>query len=313
MALIGLAASLWALWPAPRRGVVLYATSESASALAASFTRRTGIPVTVVRLSTGPMLARIAAEGDRPQWTLAWIDGDIAASSLDRAGLLARGLAPAVAWTPIGRALMPRDGAWVPTGLTLAGVMLRRRGASGAVGLPDPAISGPAFPELAGLAWAAGGWPRGKVALLAMRARGLSVAPTSPAVVEELDAGRIGSALIQSSTAYAMVHRDPAMTVAVPRPAFMLPGVLMVAKRAGSGARQDASRFIDFVLSAEAQRSHLAMGVVDSYYWPLTTDVAAPSFLPPLAHIALVHLDPYRWAPLQADMTTWFEAEAARR
>ena len=312
-AVVLLAVCLGTLWPARRRGLVLYATSESAATLAASFTARTGVPITVVRLSTGPMLARIAAEGDRPQWALAWIDGDIAAASLDRAGLLARGMTPTVPWTPVGRTLLPRDGAWVPTGLTLAGVTLRRRGSRGPVGMPDPAISGPAFPELAGLSWAAGGWPAGKTALLAMRSRGLSVAPTSPAVVQELDAGRIGSALIQSSTAYAMAHRGPALAVRVPRPAFMLPGVLMVAKHAGSGSRRQAARFIEFVLSAEAQRGHLAMGAVDSYYWPLTNDVAGPPFLPPVDRLSLVHLDPNRWAPLQAEMTTWFEAEAARR
>ena len=134
LVIAAMVACLWMLWPAPQHGLVLYATSESATTLASAFTDRTGIPVTVVRLSTGPMLARIVAEGDRPQWTLAWVDGDMAAASLDRAGLLARGIVPAAGWTPIGRALIPADGAWVPTGLTLAGVALRRRGVSGAIG-----------------------------------------------------------------------------------------------------------------------------------------------------------------------------------
>lgn len=309
---MALVVCLWVLWPAPRRGIVLYATAESAVTLATSFTEQTGIPVTVVRLSTGPMLARIAAEGDRPQWTLAWIDGDIAAASLDRAGLLARGLRPTVAWSPVGRALLPRDGAWVPTGLTLAGVMLRRRGSSGAVGMPDPAISGPAFPELAGLTWMAGGWPAGKSALLAMRARGLSIAPTSSAVVQELDAARIGSALIQTSTAYALARQDRSVLISIPKPAFMLPGVLMMAKSTPPARRGDGERFIAWIMSARAQRSHLAMHGVDSVYWPLITGVAPPSVLPRIGDLSLVHLDPYRWAPLQADMMAWFETEAAR-
>lgn len=305
-------AALWALWPAPSRGLILYATSESAASLAGLFTRETGIAVTVVRLSTGPMLARIGAEGHRPGWTMAWVDGDMAAAALDRAGLLERGIAPAADWTPIGRSLLPADGAWVPTGLTLAGVKLRRRGASGPIGMPDPAISGPAFPELAGLVWHAGGWPAGKAAILAMRAGGLSVAPTSPAVIGELNAGRISGALIQSSTAYALASHDRSIAVAVPRPAFLLPGVLMVAKGKSPAVRGDASRFIAFVLSAKAQHIHLNNRAVDSFYWPLTTGIGAPRSLPPLETLSLVHLDPYYWAPLQAEMTAWFETAVAR-
>lgn len=311
--LCAVAAAVGVLWPAPRRGVVLYATLESAVPLAAAFTRETGIAVTVVRLSTGPMLARIAAEGRRPGWTMAWVDGDMAAAALDRAGLLQRGLAPDAPWTALGRSLLPVDGAWVPTGVSLAGVRLSRRGARGAVGMPDPAISGPAYPQLAGLIGRAGGWPTGKRAIVALRGAGLTVAPTSAAVIAELDAGRLGGALVQSSTAYAFARNDRSLTLDVPRPAFLLPGVLMVAGATPPRRRREADRFIAFILSARAQRMHLGSGAVDSFYWPLTRDAAAPPPLPPLATLSVVHLDPHRWSALQGEITAWFETMVARR
>ena len=305
-------ATIGILWPAPRRGVVLYATSESAVPLAAAFTRETGIAVTVVRLSTGPMLARIAAEGHRPGWTMAWVDGDMAAAALDRAGLLQRGLAADVPWTALGQSLLPADGAWVPTGASLAGVRVSRRGAIGPVGMPDPAISGPAYPELAGLIWRDGGWPAGKRAVVALRTAGLSVSPTSPAVIAELDAGRLGGALIQSSTAYASARSDRSIVIGMPHPAFLLPGVVMVASGTPPPRRREADLFIAFVLSAKAQRLHLESGAVDSFYWPLTEDATARAPLPPLATLSVVHLDPYRWSALQAEITAWFETLVAQ-
>ena len=302
-----------ALWPAQRRGLVLYVTSDGATQLAEAFARDSGVPVTVVRLSTGPMLARIAAEAHRPQWALAWIDGDIAAAALDRAGLLEHNTAPAVNWTVTGRSLLPASGAWVPTGVTLAGVYVTRPGAHGPTGMPDPTLSGPAFPQIAGIVDQNGGWPRGQSALRAMRAGGLSVAPTSPAVVAELHAGRIGRALIQSSTAVAIAARDPRVRLEMPDTAFLMPGVLMMAKGLPSETRADARRFIVFALSPRAHSLRMAGGTTDSFYWPLIRGFTPGPAMPPLAGITAKHLDPYRWAPLQAEITAWFGSEIARR
>lgn len=302
-----------ALWPAPRRGLVLYVTSDSAAGLAKAFSRESGVPVTVVRISTGPMLARIAAEAHRPRWTLAWVDGDVAAAALDMAGLLEHNILPTADWTATGRRLVPATGAWVPTGVTPAGVTVKRTGATGPTGMPDPAISGPAFPEIAGLVSQHGGWPRGKIALRTMRDAGLSVAPTSPAVIEELRAGRIGTALIQSSTAFAIAARDPAMRVKAPDTAFLMPGVLMMARGLSPRQHRDAERFIAFLLSARAHRMRMASGATDSFYWPVIRGFAPLAALPPLETIHTVHLEPYRWAPFQAEITGWFESEIARR
>lgn len=312
---VGLAvAAVWALWPPAQRGIVLYAAGEGAAPVARAFTRATGIPVTVIRLFTGPMLARIAAEGDRPSWSAAWIDGDIAAASLDRARLLEHHVTPIANWTPVGRSLLPRDGAWIPTGITLAGVSLQKAGnRSLREGMPDPALSGSAYPQLAGIAATAGGWPRAQAAMLRMKEAGLDVAPTNPAVIADLEAGRIGRARVQSNTAYMVAAHRPGFRVEVPRPAVVMPGVLMVAKGLSPRARREVDRFALFALSARGQHIRLDSGTVDSFYWPVTIDMAAVKTLPDIASLKLVHLDPYAWAPLQADITGWFEARVAGR
>ncbi len=302
-----------ALWPAARVELVLYATLDSAPAIAEAFTEETGIPVRVVRLSTGPLLARIAAEGHRPNWTLAWFEGDIAAAALDRAGVLERHIPSQVPWNAVGRALVPASGSWVPTGVTLAGARIVRKGSAGPMGMPDPSISSAAYPLLAGMLHEAGGWPAGRERVAQLLTGRIRLAPTGPALIAQLEAGRIGSALIQSSTAYALARSDPSIEVIVPRRAVLLPSVLMIAREAAADRREDADRFIAFVLSPRAQRLRLDSGAVDSHYWPVVEGVQAREPLPPLSTLSTVHLDPDHWAPLQARVLAWFEPIASKR
>ena len=313
-------AAMILLWPASPSGVVLYAAGDAAAGVARAFTRQTGVHVTVVRLFTGPMLTRIFAEGRRPRWTAAWFEGDMAAAALDQAGLLARGTTPAAAWTPIGRELLPKDGAWTPVGLGLAGVLLSSAAGgpspSGAkpLGLTDPALSGAAYPELAGILSLSGGWPLGRGALEKIRDRGLDVVPTSPNLVEQVLDRQVRRALIQSSTAYFLASQNPDVRVRVPQTAFALPGVIVVSAGASALQRRDTDRFTRFVLSEAGQRVRLRGGRVDAYYWPVTNvETSSPSILPDLRTLNLVHLDPYRWGARQAEITDWFEAAVAGR
>jgi iron(III) transport system permease protein len=178
--LLGLAAAVWTFRPVQASaGLVLYAAVGYAPAVAAKFTRQTGIPVTVINMSTGPLLARVSAEGHRPAWSLVWFDGDAAAAALDRAGLLARHSVPALPWTPVGHAVLPADGAYTPTGVTLAGVfsvpvntklppgpicwdMLLQKSEAGRFGMGNPQFSGPVYLLLASLRAQHGGWLQGQ-------------------------------------------------------------------------------------------------------------------------------------------------------
>ena len=304
--------------------MVLYAAGEGAAPIAAGFTRATGVPVTVVRLSTGPMLARIAAEGRRPEWTLAWFDGDTAAANLDRSGLLARDTVPPAAWTAIGASLVPKNGSWTPVAFTLAGVdvslnhPLNRRVDDDdpipKLGMADPALSGPAYTQLAGLVAQNGGWPQGRAAIHRIPAGGLNVAATSPNVVTQLLDGRIQRGLLQSNTAYLLASRDPRVKVTPPDHPTILANVIVEAAGLSVQRRADADRFLRYVTSQSTQDARLRDGRVDALEWAtVETTAALPAALPSLAPLRLNHLDPYRWGSVQADVIDDFETTVARR
>ena len=317
---LAMVASLLMLTPSSSGGLVLYATGDGPQRVAQAFTRRTGVPVTFVRLSTGPLLARVAAEGARPGWTLAWFDGDTAAATLDRAGFLARGAAPAADWSTFGRWLLPRDGAWTPVAATLAGVGVRLRSppgrtaqASGVLGMADPALAGPAYLQLASVLAEAGGWPAGRSALVGLRGR-VQVLATNPNVVAALKDHSIGQGWLQGSTAFLLASRDRSVEVEPQANGVVLPSVIVEAAGASREHRAQAARFLSFAVSDAAQTARMRGGRVDAFAWPtVNTRTTPPVGFPPLGTIRLVHLDPYRWGAVQAAVTDTFEAEVARR
>ena len=316
--LIGLVvAAIAFLRPPSHNGLVVYAAGESAPVVIAAFSRTTGIPVTLIRLSTGPLLARIAAEGTRPGWTLAWFDGDMPAAGLDAAGLLAHGTTPPAQWNSLGRSLVPANGAWTPVAVSIADMTVTRgvsRAASAVLGMADPALSGAAYLQVAALLNETGGWPRGCAAVQRLSARGLSVAPTSPNVVVLLREGRIGRALLQSNTAYLLASRDAEFRVSVPRVAYVLPSVVVESAGTTGQRRVDADRFLRFMTAAETQSERLTSGRVDAYAWPtVATRATVPAILPPLAALHLAHLDTNLWGARQAAITDWFEQQVAGR
>ncbi|OYW09027.1 MAG: iron ABC transporter substrate-binding protein [Acidiphilium sp. 37-67-22] len=263
VAIIVIAAVL--LWPASTAGLVLYAALDYAPAMGKAFTKKTGIPVRVIRLSTGALLARITAEGNHPDWDIGWFDGATAAVSLDQAGLLAHGLRPPVQLTATGRAMLPPDGAYVPTGFTLAGVFVMNKSSPlpppttwddlaappyhGVVGMNDPAISGPTYPALAGML---------------------------------------------------------KLTVIYPRPAYVLPNVIVLPKGLHGRALREAKAFIAFAESPAGQAIRKREGEGDSYYWPVTALSAPRHALPALPTLDLATLDAARWGAREKTVLAWF-------
>jgi iron(III) transport system substrate-binding protein len=190
------------LWPSPEDGLVLYSGLDYGPAVAAAFSKETGIKIQVVRLATGSLLARMSAQGRHPDWDVAWFDGATAAAALDGAGLLQRNLPPPAQLNSIGQSLVSADGAFIPTGFTLAGVFisdparlpaapatwpgLAAPGLRNAVGMNDPSISGPTFPMLAGMLDQAGGWPAGQGYVAALKANGLQMFDKNDATLAAL-------------------------------------------------------------------------------------------------------------------------------
>lgn len=326
-------AAVAALWPSGGDGLVIYSAMGPPGAMIPAFEAETGLRVTYVNMGGGPLQARIYAEGDRPRWTVAWFVGDAAMAALDRAGLLARHPPdstdpsdadwPDADWTSEARALLPPGGAYLPTGLILAGVFVTRRTAeapspawsalpraAGGVGLVSPVASGTAYPVLSAMLEAAGGIDAGHALLRALRDRGLGVFAANPLLIAQIRSGDVALGVLPSEAAYALAERDPGFRVTVPQPAGLVPAVIGVSVRASPAARAAAGRFIRFLLTPEGQRL-VRRSTAEGFAWPPIADAPVPPGLPRLADLALVHPDAAAWGARQGEEIGWFRREIA--
>lgn len=324
------AAAIAALWPSGGDGLVIYSAMGPPGAMIPAFEAETGLHVAYHNMGGGPLQARIYAEGGRPRWTVAWFVGDAAMAALDRAGLLARHPPdgpdadwPEADWTAEARALLPTDGAYLPTGLILAGVFVTRQTApapsltwsalpqvAGGVGLVSPVASGTAFPVLSAMIDAAGGLQAGHDLLRALRDQGLGVFAANPLLIAQLRSGDVALGVLPSEAAYALAERDPGFRVTVPRPAGLVPAVIGVSARASPAARAAAGRFIRFLLTPEGRRL-VRQSTAEGFAWPPVAGAPVPPGLPPLADLALVHPDADAWGARQGEEIGWFRREVA--
>ncbi len=320
------AVTLWSFWPRTKPGLVFYSAVSYGPMIAKSFTAKTGIPVQVVEMSTGALLARISAQGNNPQWDVAWFDGASAAAGLAGAHLLSTGMVPAdIPWTRLGKRMIPPNGAWIPTGYTLAGVFLHKSGSpapqrwddllepawKGKFAMNNPAISGPTYPQVAGWLATHGGWPKGQSFLLALKANDVQVYPKNSNTIHALTTGTVQLAIVQSSAAYALAAQEPGKwQVSLPQPAVLLPRVMVFASHLSPKARQEAIAFARYMLSPEAQELAMRKGAPDGYYWPITQNAPQPNagMGNPL-QLPLVNLDPTVWGQRENAVNAWFSRE----
>ncbi|HTH98811.1 MAG TPA: extracellular solute-binding protein [Stellaceae bacterium] len=316
------AAAIVVVWPSSRQSLVLYSAVDYGQPVAEAFTRETGIPVTVIPISTGPLLAKVSAEGTRPGWSLIWFDGDEAMAALDTAGLIAKDTTPELPWTAMGKSLVPADGAWTPTGISLAGVFSYRGSLAtppatwsdllkpqfaGLVGMNNPTISGPMFPLLAGLLSDHGGWTAGQDFMLGLHHNGLHIYPRNDDTLAALEAGDIKVAVTQSSAAWFSARSDASMRVVIPEPAYVLPSTIATAASLSGANLKAAKEFIRFVMRPDIQQLRIEEGGGDGLFWPLTTDVTTRDpALPALDTLHLERVDPSYWGAKQPEISRWF-------
>jgi iron(III) transport system substrate-binding protein len=322
-ALVLLLAAL-SLGTARARALTVYAAFGYDRAVAQAFTRSTGIAVDLVHLSTGPLQARVQAEGSRPQWDLLWFDGDMAMRDMASRHLLACGWVPAVPYDAAGRALLPADHCYLPVGLTYAGTLLvnTRRvhqaprtwadllqpALRGRVGMNNPAISGPTFPFVAGILQH-DGMGAGQAWFEQLKAHGLKVYPTNSVTLRALQYGQIDVAVVQSSAALGFAQRQPGLRIVTPDPVAQLPSDIAIGAQVRGETLQQARRFVEFVLSPAGQRA-MQQGdpSADSNYQPLLRGVAP---LPAVARLKPGHaqrLDPAVWGAREAGVDLWFSS-----
>src|ERR1700716_2768281 len=105
-------------------GLTVYSAQGYDSDTTKAFQKQTGITTKLVDDSTGPLLAKIAAEGNNPQWDVTWFDGNVSMQTLDDQNLLLKWQSPSASnLTTQGMKYVASDGSYYPTGLTTVGAI----------------------------------------------------------------------------------------------------------------------------------------------------------------------------------------------
>ncbi|MCL6596879.1 MAG: extracellular solute-binding protein [Firmicutes bacterium] len=296
---------------------------------ATAFQQRTGIRVELSDMSTGPLLAKVTAERENPQWDVVWFDGNAAMAELDAQHMLLRGYTPpnAARYTALGRSLLPADHAFFPTGVTAAGVIvyntrlvppadaprtwtdLLRPFFRNAVGMNNPAVSGPTYPIVAGIL-AQMGMAKGERFFLNLKRNGLVVNTTNGITLQALLDGKIKAAIVQDSAAQAIRQSGgPVKVVYPPSGVVLLPSDIAIDAKAPDMAA--AKEFVNFVLSPYGQRvmQDEKQAGSDSLFQPIIQGVRP---LVDRAGVTWIHLDPYVWGARESSIVTWFTDHVVR-
>lgn len=310
--------------------LVVYSAQGYDAPVTKAFTQATGIPVKLVDDSTGPLLTKVAAERNNPQWGLLWVDGDTAFAALDKQGLLMP-YTPKAPLNAAGQALVPADHSYVPVSTTVMAALIYNGAKApgvptsyqdllapkyrGLVGMNDPSQSGPTFPFIAGLMNQLGGQSTGVAAgeayFTKLKANGLHVFPTNGDTLHALETGQIGYGLIQSSAAAGEIAKVKPSAAFVPKVVYLpkatlLPGVIGIDKGAPAPVQAEAEKFIEFVLSPKGQAAMQAGDPTgDSLFWPVVDGVTPLPALPSIP--AFQKIDPYFWGPLEGQINTFFD------
>ena len=311
--------------------LVVYSSQGYDSAVSKAFTKATGIPVSLDDDSTGPLLAKVAAERNNPQWGLLWVDGDTAFAELDQQGQLLD-YNPGVTLTQAGRQLVPADHSYVPVSTTAVPALVYNAAKAtavptgwqdlltpqykGKVGMNDPAQSGPTFPLIAGLmnqlGGQSGGVAAGEAYLAKLKANGLQVHPTNGDTLHALETGQIEYGLIQSSAAAGEVATAKKSAGYDPKVVYfgtttLLPGVIGIDKGASAKVQAEAEKYVQYVLSAAGQHvMQTAAPTGDSLFWPIVPGVDPLAAIGPMP-TSYQRIDPAFWGPLESQVNTYFD------
>jgi iron(III) transport system substrate-binding protein len=303
--------------------LVVYSAQGYDQAMTKAFQAATGIPTKLVDDSTGPLLARVQAERGNPRWGVLWVDGDEAFAAMDQAGMLVKGFEPNVRLNAAGQAVVPKDKSYVPTGLTVTAAVVYDASKTpnpptswqqllspawkGAVGMNDPAVSGPTYPFVAGMFNQLGGDSQGQLFYTSLKSNGLHVFQTNGDTLHALQTGQIKVALVQSSAGIAAGIKDKDIKTAYLPKVTSLPSVIGIDAKAPAQVQAEAEKFASFVLSAQGQQVMLTGDRNgDSLYWPIVQGVTPDPELPALTSVPTQAIDPYVWGPKEGAVNTWF-------
>jgi len=309
--------------------LVVYSAQGYDSAMTKAFTKATGIPVKLDDNSTGPLLTQIEASKNNPNWGLLWVDGATAFAGLDTQGLLLKGFEPNVTFNSLGTASVPSDKSYVPTGVTIMGIVaynkskvpsppttwqaLESSSWKGQVGMNDPSQSGPTFPLIAGVYNYLGSASAGEKYFETLKSNGLVIHPTNGPTLQALTSGQINLALVQSSAAIGATFTDKNIGIEYLNPATLLPSAIGIDAKAPAAEQAEAEKFAAFVLSPAGQKvMQTGDPTGDSLYYPVVQGVNPLSALPSLSSVKTQTINPYTWGPQEATINTWFDSNIVR-
>lgn len=278
-----------------RQPLIIYNGKNYLPGTAEAFTKATGIPTEEVSDSTGVLLAKIEAEKNHPDWGVFWSAGAAAYAALDAQHMLVRGFEPDTdTLTSIGRKLVPADKSYIPTAITIAGAIvydpstvpdpptsftqLTEPQWRGAVGMNNPAISGPTYTAVAGIMNQLGGVSEGEAYFTKLAANGLHVYTTNKVTLGALLQGQIKLAIVQNNAGIELSEKYPQLKVVYPADATVLPSVIGIDAKVSKAEVAEAERFADFVYSSAGQK---VMQKVNPYGgWPIMHGVQPAPLLP---------------------------------
>jgi iron(III) transport system substrate-binding protein len=309
--------------------LTVYSAQGYDKAMVSAFTKATGIPVKLDDNSTGPLLTQIEASKNNPNWGLLWVDGATAFAGLDTQGLLLKGYEPNVSWDSLGRQSVPSDKSYTPAGVTLMAAVvydktkvtnpptswaqLTQPQWKGAVGMNDPAQSGPTYPFIAGMMNYLGGVSAGEKYFTQLKANGLVIHPTNGDTLQALGSGQIKLALVQSSAGIGAVLGGKNLAVKYLPPVTLLPSAIGIDAKAPAAEQAEAKKFIEFVLSPQGQKVMQSGDPTgDSLYYPVLQGVAPLPSLPSVSGVKTQTINPYTWGPQEGTINTWFDGNIVR-
>ena len=310
--------------------LVIYAAEGYDQAMVDAFQKATGIPTKLYDDSTGTLLAKISAEANNPQWGLLWTDGAESYAALDQQGMLVKGFQPTSGTlNSLGQQQVPADQSYIPTGVTIAGAIVYNASVvtnppttwsqlldpawKGAVGMNNPALSGPTFPFVAGIMEQLGGLSQGEQFFQQLKSNGLHVFSTNKVTLTALVNGQIKLAIVQNSAAIGFALKSPQLKVAYPNKVAVLPSVMGIDAKVSAAEIAEAKQFANFVYSKQGQDLMLSGDPHgDSLFIPIVNGTVGHSEVPSLATLQTISPDPFKWGPQEADINKWFTDKIAQ-
>lgn len=322
----GLAVCLTALSlsaPASASDLVLYDALDFAGQVAKAFQAKTGLTVDVVEPgSTGETLGKIAAEGSNPQFDIVWIDGSAVMERMAADHVLQpipAGEYDKVAFTDLGKSLVPQSHAFLPTGTSTTAIEVNTKKVpagkmpkswadlqsfAGTVAAKDPNLSGPAYQWLAGF-FQTNGVDAGK-ALLAktLTNKALSGLSSGGKVNKAILTGDASVGINQDSAIFSKIAAgEPVAAVYPSEGSISLPqGLGISAKTQHMDAAQ---KFIEFVTSAEGQAVMQDGDDTDFFFIPIIKGINAKPGRE--TNIAYAHLDDAVASTHETEWKQWYK------